>query len=131
MQLIKQLLEGKFLRIIAIGYTIFVTVIMLVPISKGPTINFPYADKIVHSIIYFVFVIVWLTYFLISEKENKRIYLIVSLVLFVYGIVIEVLQGSVVASRAHDNWDIVANTIGIILGVIVFYKTKDVFLSKK
>ncbi len=130
-QLIKRLLEGKTLKIVAISYSIFVTIIMLLPVTKGPKISIPFFDKVIHALLYFLFVIIWLLYFKRSKKETISIYALVSVALFIYGIVIEVLQGSFVATRTHDNWDIVANTTGIIIGVIVFYKAKDTFLSKK
>ncbi|MBW2938637.1 VanZ family protein [Aureisphaera sp. CAU 1614] len=131
MQLIKQLLKSNFLRILAIGYSLFVTVIMLVPITKGPKVNIPFFDKIVHALLYFLFAIIWLFYFRSLGKESKSIYVFVSIALFIYGIIIEVLQGSYIVTRTHDNWDIVANATGIIIGVLVFYKAKDTFLSKK
>lgn len=131
MQLIKQLLKSNFLRILAIGYSLFVTVIMLVPVTKGSKVNIPFFDKIVHALLYFLFAIIWLLYFRSLEKESKSIYVLVSIALFIYGIIIEVLQGSYIAARTHDNWDIVANATGIIIGVLVFYKAKDTFLSKK
>ena len=131
MQLIKQLLKSKFLRILAIGYSLFVTVIMLVPVTKGPKVSIPFFDKIVHALLYSLFVIIWLLYLRSLGKESKSIYVLVSLALFIYGIVIEVLQGSYIATRTHDNWDIVANATGIFIGMVVFYKAKDTFLSKK
>ena len=131
MQLIKQLLKSKFLRILAIGYSLFVTVIMLVPVTKGPKVSIPFFDKIVHALLYSLFVIIWLLYLRSLGKESKSIYVLVSVALFIYGIVIEVLQGSYIATRTHDNWDIVANATGIFIGMVVFYKAKDTFLSKK
>jgi VanZ family protein len=104
---------------------------MLLPVTEGPKISIPYFDKAVHALLYFLFVFVWLAYFKSSKKATKGIYVLVSVALFIYGIVIEVLQGSFVATRTYDNWDIVANTAGIVIGIIVFYKTKDTFLSKK
>ena len=131
MQLIKQLLKSNFLRILAIGYSLFVTVIMLVPVTKGPKVNIPFFDKIVHAILYFLFAIIWLLYFRSFGTESRSVYVLVSIAFFIYGIVIEVLQGSFIATRTHDNWDIVANATGIFIGIIVFYKAKDIFLSKK
>lgn len=128
---IQRLLKGKFIRILAISYSLFVTVLMLLPATNGPKITVPFFDKIVHALVYILFIIVWLFYFRSIRKVSKRIYVLVSIALFIYGIVIEVLQGSYIATRTQDNWDIVANTIGIFIGILVFYKVKDTFLSKK
>ncbi|MCB0456302.1 MAG: VanZ family protein [Flavobacteriaceae bacterium] len=103
---------------------------MLFPLSGNTKVTIPFFDKIVHGIVYFFFVVIWLLYVTKAYKEIKWAYWIVSLLLFIYGIIIEVLQGNFVANRTQDTWDIVANTAGILVGIVVFYKLKRLLFSK-
>lgn len=128
---IKQLLGLKTLGFIAVGYSVFITVLMLLPVSTEKTLHIPFFDKIIHALIYIVFVLVWYSLFRKFKSKMRGIYIIIPLVLFIYGIVIEVLQGSFVASRSQDIWDIVANGTGIIIGIVLFYKLNIIFLFKK
>ncbi|MEZ4777810.1 MAG: VanZ family protein [Flavobacteriaceae bacterium] len=130
MRLIKHLFKAKVLKIAAILYSLFVTLIMLLPLSGNTKVAIPFFDKMVHGIVYFFFVIVWFLYLIKSNKEIKWAYWVVPILLFIYGIIIEVLQGNFVTNRTQDNWDIVANTAGILVGIIVFYKLKDTFILK-
>ena len=130
MKPIKRLFETKILRIVAISYTLFVTIIMLLPFSGSSKITIPYFDKIVHGVIYSIFTLVWFLNVAQWSKKNKATYILVSLVLFIYGIIIEFIQGSFVANRTEDFWDVVANSIGIIVGIILFYKVRDTFILK-
>ncbi|MEZ4875668.1 MAG: VanZ family protein [Flavobacteriaceae bacterium] len=121
----------KFVRLVTLAYTLFVTIIMLIPISGSSEIHIPYFDKMVHCGIYAVYVFLWLWYFWGHNKENKKAYFLVPIALCIYGIVIEILQGRFVATRTEDFWDVIANSIGILIGLFVFYKAKDIFLVKK
>lgn len=103
---------------------------MLLPLSGSTKITIPFFDKIIHGIVYVFFMIVWLPYAIKAKGESKEIYWVVSLVIFIYGIIIEVLQGNFVTNRTQDYWDIVANTIGIVVGMVLFYKIKKTFIFK-
>jgi glycopeptide antibiotics resistance protein len=56
-----------------------------------------------------------------TQKWAKPIfYIAIALALVVYGIVIELLQGSATTYRTPDVWDVLANSIGVILGSLTF-----------
>jgi VanZ family protein len=65
-------------------------------------------------------------YHVFKEKHVsfKEIFSILILCL-TYGIIIEVLQHLFVDSRQADILDVLANTIGIIIGTIVYWKAKN------
>jgi VanZ family protein len=96
-----------------------------VPGKKLPTTELP-LDKIVHVLINAGLFFLWILYGLtISYGKNKRILVIVIATLCIlYGIIIEVIQETWVPLRQADVWDLAANTVGIVLGIIVFYKMK-------
>lgn len=52
----------------------------------------------------------------------KKHLITIAILLFIYGMVIEVVQGAWVVSRTFDLWDVAANTVGILFGGIVLYK---------
>ena len=67
----------------------------------------------------------WLYTFLKNEKFQKNIkYLILGCLIF--GIVIEILQGTITSYRTTSYLDILANSVGIGLAVLIFH-----FFEKK
>jgi glycopeptide antibiotics resistance protein len=99
----------------AIGYTILITILSFISLEGAPDIGVDYADKIVHLAIYFLFVFFWHNYF--SRKTIKQSLLLSVAIAIIYGIVIEVLQGSLTKHRAFDFYDITANTLGALLSI--------------
>jgi len=126
---IKTLLAHNAYKL-AIALTIFIAVISLVslkgmrPISVGIS-NF---DKIVHFTLYFLLTLSW--FFAAQEpikKRTKKIILILALIS--YGIIIEALQDGMTTHRQADFYDILANSIGVLLAAILFPRLNHWFDS--
>lgn len=83
-------------------------------------------DKVVHFGAYFLLTLSWMLAFIEKLSDRKKILYIASLV-FVYGIVIEVLQATITAHRQADYKDMLANLAGVLFAVCIFY----LFLRKK
>ncbi len=91
-------------------------------VVKAPRLDIPHADKLVHFIFYFV-----LVYFgVLAVKETYRedfklrkalVYTV--LFAFFYGIIIELIQYGFTENRQGDLWDVLANTIGAIVGMFI------------
>ena len=121
LQRIKKLLEHNILSL-AVLATIIIAVLSLTAI---PNINFGLeiksSDKILHVLAYFTLSTVW---FLALQKKMSNLYsrflLIFSLV--IYGIILEVLQGGITNYRTGDFYDVIANTIGVLLAVLLINK---------
>ncbi|MEH6618741.1 MAG: VanZ family protein [Maribacter arcticus] len=102
----------------------FVTFFSLFSFSDLDTSRFdiPHMDKAVHFTFYFVMV---LLAFLASIKKelqvNGMLKLLWYIVLFaiVYGIIIEVIQHVATDNRHGDPLDVLANSIGAIVGMLV------------
>ena len=111
--------------ILAICWTLLITFLSLVSIKDGPELPFSFADKIIHGIIYFVFTISWFLAF--SKKEITPFLLKNALVISVlfsvfYGILMEILQGTLAEDRQGDWQDALANALGAILaGILIKY----------
>jgi len=72
---IKNLLGPKLLFGLALGYTLLVTVALLMPITDGTKIAIPFADKIVHLIINAVLFMVWASYIFSRNPKSNTSYL--------------------------------------------------------
>ena len=122
---IKSLLGPKLLLRIAIAYTLLITAALLTPITGAPKIEIPFADKMVHLIINAGLFVVWASY-VFSGKTNTKTYTLPLLFVcnLLYGILIEVVQGSFIPTRGADFFDVVANVCGLILGFFAVKLTK-------
>ncbi|MEZ4858885.1 MAG: VanZ family protein [Flavobacteriaceae bacterium] len=127
---IKRLLEAKFIAGLAITYSFIVTLLMVLPVSAGTPIQIPFFDKFLHIMVYLLWTFIWLSYVKLSNSKAQKRYVVIPILLFIYGIIIEVIQGKFIANRSHDFWDVMANGMGILIGLLVFYKTKDTFIFK-
>lgn len=125
LKLIKILLGPKTLLKLALSYTFLLLVLSLISLEKLPDTNIKFADKIAHGIAYFLFFINWFLYVffksktpLFSFKSN-----IIKVLVFgmIYGIIIEVLQTVATHYRQGDFLDLLANSLGLLLGAILVF----------
>ncbi|MBG43631.1 MAG: hypothetical protein CL530_06650 [Aequorivita sp.] len=127
MPLIKHLLADKRLLLIAIIYSCLITVLFFIPSQDLPKTQFLEADKLVHILVYFVLVNLWLLYLYISNEchlQKKRI-LILLFSILLYGIIIEIFQGLFTVSRSADILDVASNLLGSLLGIFFFKIVKQ------
>ena len=127
LRLIKKLLEVKPLLFICIVFTLLATTAFLAPIKGADSFNFVVPlDKLIHILIYLSLSLLWLSY--INKATINLLgspILIVVLLCFFYGIVIEVLQELFIPLRKADILDVLANMIGVLFGVILFKNVKN------
>jgi VanZ family protein len=112
--------------LLAIAYTIFVFVISLIKINKPVEVKISHFDKLVHVGIYFVFTIVW--FMAIVKNDIKRFFfkaiVKASILAFVTGVLIELLQDLNPNARSGDVKDVIANSIGILFAVLFVSQIK-------
>jgi VanZ family protein len=127
--LIKNLLARNAYSI-AIAITIFITITSLVSLKgiKPIAISIHNFDKIVHFTFYFSLALSWLfaTQHTVKKATSKAI-LVIALISF--GIIIEALQGGMTTHRQADFYDILANSIGVLLATTLFPKLNKWFNS--
>ena len=114
----------------AIIWGIFIFIMSSFPgddIPKSFIINIPFADKIIHFILYFLLVIlILLGYFRKSKTDlTIRKFLFAFSISILYGILLEVLQDFVFIMRSADLMDIAANGAGSFIGLLTFYYIKE------
>ncbi|RXR20629.1 hypothetical protein EQG63_01470 [Flavobacterium amnicola] len=89
--------------------------------SNIPNIDIPNIDKVVHFMFYFVFVFLWYRY-LYFLKKTKTIYVFILVVIAILlGILIEFGQECFTLTRQADFFDVVANSLGSIVGVFMSF----------
>jgi VanZ family protein len=117
-----KLLSGLNLLLLALIWTIILTVLSLISFKKLPAIKLPGEDKTAHFIFYFVLTLVW---YIALAKIHKKKYLkfIIAIAVIIYGIIIEILQGLTNYRHADIN-DVFANTGGTFLALMFIYLLK-------
>ncbi len=106
-----------------VSWMVFITVLSLVSFDDDTSLDLdiPYFDKIVHFTFYFIAGALG-SLFLHSlqrgAKADSRRLLKFLLGLIGYGILIEVLQDSVTTYRSAELLDILANSVGAIIGIL-------------
>ncbi len=118
----------KQLLIISNLYSFALTTLSLVKVNdKLPSIE--NSDKVYHAIAYFIFMILWYYtfYFKFKLKKNKAL-LLAFIASVSFGILMEILQGVLTKTRQSDVNDVIANTIGVILALLmlILLKKRDV-----
>lgn len=90
-------------------------------------LQFSSGDKLVHLFFYFTLTVFTYLYLRLErQKYNRRKALIVaSLFSLIYGMIIEVLQGILPFKRSADWLDIVANSTGIVLAILIIVMIID------
>lgn len=101
----------KILLVIALLYTIALAILSLLSSDDLPDVEFEYADKFAHTMAYALLCLLWYTV-LKSFKFSKAI-LVASAIAIIYGIILEVLQGTLTEGRTLDLYDVLANCIGV------------------
>lgn len=101
---------------------ILIVLLSLVPSSSIPSsrlFNIPYLDKLVHISMYasigFVALMESRCY-----KNCLVFHVLMVLVIFIMSAIIEVLQATVVATRAAEWYDLFANFSGLVAGYVAY-----------
>lgn len=136
----RQLLGHKFIAVIAVLYTIALTLgslIRPVHIVDNPV---TYLDKLLHAGAYFGLTLLWIMWRYIKNKNKivtpKSIVtksIVIAVTAIVYGIIIEFLQGTITNYRTPDGWDVLANTTGSVLALLtcLLYINKSKMLKSR
>ena len=117
---------------VPIAYTALIASSCLMPASAFKAFTFDsifQLDKILHLTLYYVFIVLWSLVYKVITVRQKYVLLIVGIA---YGVLIEVLQATMSLGRSYELEDIIANTIGSVLGVlsICSIKRKLPFIKK-
>lgn len=129
MKITKHLSERNLFTL-ALLWTIAITIASLVSIGNMPRVEVPGKDKTVHFLFYFVLTLIW-NFALQKKYKNWVLKYIIAFVVIVYGIVIEVLQEVLTKNRQADIYDVLANSAGTLVALIVIFWLKNKTFEKK
>jgi VanZ family protein len=120
------LVHKKALLIAALLYTIALAVVSLLNAVDLPNIEIDNADKYEHAIAYSLLCLLW--YAVLKTFAFSKPLLMAAGFSIFYGMVLEVLQGALTATRTPDLKDVLADAVGIVFISIIIglgNKTKD------
>lgn len=119
-------MSKKSIVILAFLWTVVILVLVGIPGNQVPKVSdwmdVFQPDKIIHVFIFAPFSWLWSKYFmLITNSKNKGI--IISAVFgILYAISTEIMQFYVFIGRNGNLADAIADIVGVLVGLIVFYK---------
>ncbi len=114
LKLIKTLLKDSIF-FIAIATTIGILCLSLIKVPST-VVEIKNIDKLYHSFAYFVLAFSWLLSF--RKKQKKKYLIVISCIIF--GIIIEVFQNTLTNYRTGDYLDVLANSLGVLLALLIF-----------
>ena len=121
----------KYALSITIFYSAILLVLSLIHISGIQEINYSNTDKIFHFLAYSA--LAWFWFRTLYHKFNYAFYIsivITAVVSILFGIVIEILQATITSTRVAESNDILANTLGVGLTIIILFLTKKSDIKK-
>jgi glycopeptide antibiotics resistance protein len=118
---IKRLLVLKNIYLsAALIWTCSILVLCLASFSNLPDVGVKNADKYVHFTFHFVFVLLWALYY--NYKNAESIFkstVVILIVSFLFGIIIEIAQQVFTSNRKFDILDVSANTTGAFSALLI------------
>lgn len=108
----------KIARFLAVGWTLLIFYLCFLPAHEIPDLDIPFVDKWAHCVLFAGFSFFWL----LGYPSRRWLPLLwwFGLSLFV-GWLVEYIQGHYVPGRFQDQMDTLADGVGGLLGVIIFY----------
>lgn len=115
----------------ALVYSSILIYVSLIRLKNVPDIGVEFGDKIFHFLAYCVLTFLWFSAFSYNFyfKRNKAI-IYSAIFSITFGIIIEVLQDTMTSYRSLDVFDIIANTSGVILVVLLLILKKNIDVKK-
>jgi VanZ family protein len=103
-------------------WTIIIVVSCLISMKTiEKATNIHQGDKYVHLVFYFIFTILWYFFIRIKRGNTAKTRLVVFLWGFLFGLLIEACQHFLTTDRNADVEDVIANTSGSALAVLVLW----------
>lgn len=112
----------KFLP--GIAWFFVVAILVFLPkknVPKVTWITFKHTDKIVHAGLFFILVLLFLLPVLKSSlpaREKAKWIAWIALLGVAWGVSIEYIQKHYITGRSFEDWDIVADSVGICLAIV-------------
>jgi VanZ family protein len=107
----------KRARSIAMAWTLLIFILCFLPGSELPDVDIPFIDKWAHLVLFGVFSFLWLC----ATPTRDMSFLFILLLITVFtGWLVEYIQGHYVSGRTQDDMDTIADSVGGLIGIVVF-----------
>jgi VanZ family protein len=104
---------------LSLVYLGIIAFLSLLPPNDFPDIPlFPGADKIIHTCMYLG--LTWLACWSMHAETNRFWYFLIILFAIGWGIVMEIFQFLMHMGRSFEFYDIIGNSIGTLIGVLIY-----------
>ena len=120
---------GKSRLWLAVLAQVIATVAMLWPSQDFPEVAVLMLDKWAHFVVFGTLYFLWADAISKTKIEITMIFRL-SIALLLYGIIIELIQHYWYVSRTGDTLDVLANAIGIVLGLFAKKLKQRIYLQK-
>jgi VanZ family protein len=104
----------------AIIWSAFVLILLIIPLeskTKESFFSIPHFDKAIHFILFMILSFLWKQYLESKSKSIRTGILGIVILSISYGVLIEYIQQY--TGREFDPADMLANTLGVLCGVII------------
>lgn len=101
--------------------------VCLMKSSDVPSINIVGIDKIVHILLHLFFTFFWGITLVKNGRLSSfsKVVYVSFLLSFLFGLLIEFIQGYFTTSRSADVTDILANVFGALFAIAILYRFKE------
>jgi VanZ family protein len=108
----------------ALLWTILIFILMAIPgnmLPKEEKTFIPNLDKLVHATLFGSFVFLWSVYYATRKEKNNHSnsrFVLILIIACLYGVGTELMQKYLIPNRDYDIYDILADSIGAVLGFL-------------
>ena len=105
-------------------WTVFIFLLMAIPgnmLPKEEKTFIPNFDKLIHATLFGSFVFLWSIYYDTRKEKNNHSnsrFVLILIIACLYGVATELMQKYLIPNRDYDIFDIMADSIGAVLGFI-------------
>jgi VanZ family protein len=110
-------------------WTLFILILMAIPgnmLPKEEKTFIPNLDKLVHATLFGSFVFLWSIYYATRKERNNNSnsrFVLILIIACLYGVATELMQKYLIPNRDYDIFDIMADSIGAVLGYLFVLMT--------
>ena len=108
--------------VFAAGWLMLITVLLCMPGTKFPKVQWSdkiFLDKWIHFFLFLVLVFLWCRAY---NLKTKKTFLFITILSIVYGIIMELVQQYFIPFRSFDVRDMIANSVGAVAGYFISVK---------
>lgn len=117
-----------FPYIFAVLWLLLITLLLCTPGTEFPKITWKdkiWLDKWIHAALFAILILTWCWLYSVrpgSAPDNKKIFTIIALLGFLYGIGTELIQELFVPFRSFEIPDVIADGVGTVAGYFIAIK---------